>query len=59
VVVDGREWQWGLGPAPHLCPLQADLTVDTSVRGLLSVLSTLSEQHSGSLLNWEGKAIPW
>ncbi|KGL78000.1 C-factor, partial [Tinamus guttatus] len=38
---------------------EADLTVDTSVRGLLSVLPILSEKHSGSLLNWEGKAIPW
>ncbi|KFV54278.1 C-factor, partial [Gavia stellata] len=38
---------------------EADLTVDTSVRGLLSVLPILSEKHSGTLLNWEGKAIPW
>ncbi|XP_016156588.1 PREDICTED: C-factor-like [Ficedula albicollis] len=38
---------------------EADLTVDTSVRGLLSVLPILSEKHSGALLNWEGKAIPW
>ncbi|XP_067158905.1 uncharacterized protein [Apteryx mantelli] len=38
---------------------KADLTADTSVRGLLSVLPILSEKHSGSLLNWEGKAIPW
>ncbi|XP_031977295.1 uncharacterized protein LOC116449673 isoform X2 [Corvus moneduloides] len=38
---------------------KADLTVDTSVRGLLSVLTILSEKHSGTLLNWEGKAIPW
>ncbi|XP_064375390.1 C-signal-like isoform X3 [Dromaius novaehollandiae] len=38
---------------------EADLTVDTSVRGLLSVLPILSEKHSGSLLNWEGKVIPW
>ncbi|KAM6123836.1 uncharacterized protein FYN12_007925 isoform 2-T2 [Phoenicopterus ruber ruber] len=38
---------------------KADLTVDTSVRGLLSVLPVLSEKHSGTLLNWEGKAIPW
>lgn len=45
--------------AVSFCPLQADLTVDTSVRGLLSVLPVLSEKHSGTLLNWEGKAIPW
>ncbi|XP_032925542.1 C-factor-like [Catharus ustulatus] len=38
---------------------EADLTVDTSVRGLLSVMPILSEKHSGTLLNWEGKAIPW
>lgn len=57
--VAGRERRWGLSPAPHLRLLQADLTVDTSVRGLLSVLPILSEKHSGTLLNWEGKAIPW
>lgn len=49
---------WNDGDVP-LCPSQADLTVDTSVRGLLSVLPILSEKHSGALLNWEGKAIPW
>uniref|UniRef100_A0A8C6Z7E4 C-factor-like n=1 Tax=Nothoprocta perdicaria TaxID=30464 RepID=A0A8C6Z7E4_NOTPE len=38
---------------------EADLTVDTSVRGMLSILPILSEKHSGSLLNWEGKVIPW
>lgn len=52
------ECQWCLSPS-HLCSLQAELTVDTSVRGLLSVLPILSEKHSGTLLNWEGKAIPW
>ncbi|NWR79934.1 GSFK dehydrogenase, partial [Centropus unirufus] len=53
------EYLWDLSPAPHLSPLQADLTVDTSVQGLLSVLVNLSEKHSGTLLNWQGKAIPW
>ncbi|XP_064016733.1 C-signal-like [Pogoniulus pusillus] len=38
---------------------EADLPVDASVRGLLSVLPMLSEKHSGALLNWQGKAIPW
>ncbi|KFO97298.1 C-factor, partial [Calypte anna] len=38
---------------------EADLTVETSVQGLLSVLPILSEKHNGTLLNWEGKAIPW
>ncbi|XP_030326658.1 C-factor-like isoform X2 [Strigops habroptila] len=32
---------------------EADLTVDTSVQGLLSVLPVLSEKHNGALLNWE------
>lgn len=58
-LVGAKQGLGGPSPAPHLCPLQADLTVDTSVRGLLSVLPVLSEKHSGNLLNWEGKVIPW
>ncbi|XP_030313861.1 uncharacterized protein LOC103538950 isoform X2 [Calypte anna] len=52
-------------PATFLKPVisyrcsKADLTVETSVQGLLSVLPILSEKHNGTLLNWEGKAIPW
>ncbi|XP_014454745.1 C-signal isoform X1 [Alligator mississippiensis] len=38
---------------------EADLTVDESVRGILTVLSALSEKHNGSFLNWLGKPIPW
>ncbi|KAM4639517.1 C-signal-like isoform 2-T2 [Amazona ochrocephala] len=37
---------------------EADLTVDTSVQGLLSVLPVLSEKHHGTLLNWEGLQKP-
>ncbi|XP_069724371.1 C-signal-like isoform X1 [Phaenicophaeus curvirostris] len=37
----------------------APLTVDESVRGMLKVLSSLSEKDTGTFLNWEGKAIPW
>ncbi|KFQ29609.1 hypothetical protein N332_02721, partial [Mesitornis unicolor] len=35
------------------------LTVDDSVRGMLKVLSSLSEKDTGTFLNWEGKVVPW
>ncbi|XP_009892779.1 PREDICTED: uncharacterized oxidoreductase C663.06c-like, partial [Charadrius vociferus] len=35
------------------------LTVDESVRGMLKVLSSLSEKETGTFLDWEGKVIPW
>ncbi|XP_009569487.2 C-factor [Cuculus canorus] len=35
------------------------LTVDESVRGMLKVLSSLSEKDTGTFLDWEGKAISW
>ncbi|XP_063053503.1 C-signal [Engraulis encrasicolus] len=38
---------------------QAPLSTEDSVRGMLSVISSLSEQHVGSLLDWEGRSIPW
>ncbi|KAM6300537.1 C-signal-like [Aegotheles albertisi] len=41
--------------AGHLPPL----TVDDSVRGMLKVLSWLSEKDTGSFLNWEGKVVAW
>ncbi|XP_042653376.1 C-factor-like isoform X3 [Tyto alba] len=34
-------------------------TVDTSVQGMLKVLSSLSEKDTGTLLDWEGKVVPW
>ncbi|XP_020667117.2 C-signal isoform X1 [Pogona vitticeps] len=37
----------------------ADLTVDDSVRGILSVLSKLDDRHSGILVNWKGEKLPW
>ncbi|XP_074825155.1 C-signal-like [Natator depressus] len=37
----------------------AHLPVDESVRGILAVLPTLSEKHSGSLWSWTGKTTPW
>ncbi|XP_032556760.1 C-factor-like isoform X1 [Chiroxiphia lanceolata] len=35
------------------------LTVDASVTGMLKVLSSLSEKDTGTLLDWEGKVVPW
>ncbi|XP_051485361.1 C-factor-like isoform X5 [Apus apus] len=35
------------------------LTVDESVRGMLKVLSSLSEKDTGTFLDWEGKVVPW
>ncbi|XP_067386245.1 C-signal-like [Emydura macquarii macquarii] len=38
---------------------KAELTVDESVRGILKVLSSLSEKHHGIVVNWEGRTVPW
>lgn len=38
---------------------QAPVTVDASVRGMLKVLSSLSEKDTGTFLDWEGKVVPW
>ncbi|XP_068022645.1 C-signal-like [Melanerpes formicivorus] len=38
---------------------QPPLTADDSVRGMLKVLSSLSEKDTGSFLDWEGKVVPW
>ncbi|XP_074864952.1 C-signal-like [Carettochelys insculpta] len=39
--------------------VQADLTVEESVRGLMKVLCKLSEEHHGTLVTWEGNTLPW
>ncbi|XP_069812088.1 C-signal-like [Dendropsophus ebraccatus] len=39
--------------------VQAPLTVEQSVQGILKVLHSLSEKHSGIFISWEGKVIPW
>ncbi|XP_032648152.1 C-signal-like [Chelonoidis abingdonii] len=39
--------------------VQADLTVDESVSGLMKVICDLSEKHHGVLLSWEGNTLPW
>ncbi|KAM6409284.1 C-signal-like isoform 2-T2 [Rhynochetos jubatus] len=43
------------GSVGHTPPV----TVDTSVQGMLKVLSSLSEKDTGTLLDWEGKVVPW
>nr|XP_033798319.1 C-factor-like isoform X4 [Geotrypetes seraphini] len=37
---------------------KASLTVGQSVNGILKVLCSLTENHNGILLDWEGKIIP-
>lgn len=42
------------------CPFpQAPLTVEQSVRGILTVLASLSQDTSGAFLDWEGNSLPW
>lgn len=41
------------------CLLQAHLTVDESVRGILEVLLKLSTEDSGAFFNWKGQKLPW
>ncbi|XP_033997731.1 C-factor [Trematomus bernacchii] len=38
---------------------EAPLTPQDSVGGMLSIMTTLSNKHSGMLLDWEGNKIPW
>uniref|UniRef100_U3JXK1 C-factor n=1 Tax=Ficedula albicollis TaxID=59894 RepID=U3JXK1_FICAL len=38
---------------------QALLTVEHSVRGILTVLASLSQDSSGAFLDWEGNSLPW
>lgn len=39
--------------------LQAPLTVEHSVRGILTVLASLSRDTSRAFLDWEGNSLPW
>uniref|UniRef100_A0A8C7QE09 C-factor n=1 Tax=Oncorhynchus mykiss TaxID=8022 RepID=A0A8C7QE09_ONCMY len=32
---------------------------EDSAKVMLNVMSTLTEKHNGSLLDWEGNGIPW
>lgn len=38
---------------------EAPLSTEDSVIGMLNVISSLSEKHCGTLLDWEGNSIPW
>uniref|UniRef100_A0A8C0UEP5 C-factor-like n=1 Tax=Cyanistes caeruleus TaxID=156563 RepID=A0A8C0UEP5_CYACU len=38
---------------------EAPLTVEHSVRGILTVLASLSQDTSGTFLDWEGNSLPW
>ncbi|XP_077104895.1 C-signal-like isoform X2 [Siphateles boraxobius] len=38
---------------------QAPLTTAESVSGMMKVITSLTEKDSGTLLDWEGKNIPW
>ncbi|XP_061324879.1 C-signal-like [Pezoporus flaviventris] len=51
--------QTDLGNIEDTGSLKPTLTVDESVRGMLKVLSSLSEKDTGTFLSWEGKVIPW
>ncbi|KAH1181476.1 hypothetical protein KIL84_005202 [Mauremys mutica] len=44
---------------PFMCTLQAELTVEDSVQGILKVLSTLSEKHHGIIVDWTERTVPW
>lgn len=35
------------------------ISVEQSVEGLSSVISTLKQQDSGKFLNYDGQALPW
>ncbi|KAM9508082.1 C-signal-like [Guaruba guarouba] len=51
--------QTDMGNMESAGPHEPPLTVDESVRGMLQVLSSLSEKDTGTFLSWEGKVIPW
>ncbi|XP_067390530.1 C-signal-like [Emydura macquarii macquarii] len=38
---------------------EAPLTADASVRGILNVLTLLSEKDNGAFVDQEGKVLPW
>ncbi|XP_054856385.1 C-factor-like [Eublepharis macularius] len=38
---------------------KAELEVEESVRGILNVLSNLSEEQSGRVVDWQGKLMAW
>lgn len=48
----------------HICNFflwhpQAPLTTAESISAMMKVITSLTEKDSGTLLDWEGKKIPW
>ncbi|KAL2300238.1 hypothetical protein Nmel_012206 [Mimus melanotis] len=41
------------------CAGRALLTAEHSVKGILTVLASLSQDNSGAFLDWEGNSLPW
>ncbi|KAM3849232.1 uncharacterized protein ACN63O_021146 [Diretmus argenteus] len=49
-------------PAAPMFPYRiskAPLTPRESIQSMLSVMSSLSDKDSGTLLDWQGNKIPW
>ncbi|XP_072299319.1 C-signal-like [Eucyclogobius newberryi] len=38
---------------------EGEIDVHESVEGMLRVMNSLTEKHSGALLNWKGETVPW
>ncbi|OCT84352.1 C-factor [Xenopus laevis] len=38
---------------------EAPLTKQTSVAAMMKIIYSLTEQHSGTFVDWEGKTVPW
>lgn len=43
----------------YVCDHQAEIDAQESVRGMLSVMDSLTEEHNGAFLNYKGQTIPW
>ncbi|XP_071423429.1 C-signal-like [Pithys albifrons albifrons] len=50
---------WVITDMGVLGSFKPPVTVDTSVQGMLKVLSSISEKETGTFLDWEGKVVPW
>lgn len=37
----------------------APMDVDSSVTSILNTLTTLTEQHTGCFIQYDGKTVPW
>ncbi|CAH1156078.1 unnamed protein product [Phaedon cochleariae] len=37
----------------------APIDVESSAKGLVTLMTSLSEKHNGEFYTWEGKALPW